>query len=517
MATTGRVVVVGLGPAGPELTPSGARACATGAARRFVRTLWHPAAKSLAQACAGVESFDEVYEKAESFEEVYETIVESLVSAAVGLGEGYVFYGVPGSPLVAERSVRMLLADGRVEVDMVPALSFLDLAWQRLGIDPLDEGVRLVDGSRFGVEAAGERGPLLVAQCWSKEILSEMKLAATDGPGSGSGAPGRVTVLQRLGCPDESVFEIDWDGLDREVVPDHMTSVYVPSLAAPVAMEVARLEELVRILRERCPWDRKQTHRSLTKHLVEEAYEVLDAIAALPGGGDVTTALEGEGDLTATVDGAVDRAYADLEEELGDLLFQVLFHSRLAAEQGRFGLADVAATTYSKLVGRHPHVFGEVVAETPEAVMSNWEQIKKREKGRSSIMEGIPSSLPALGFAYKVQKKAASVGFDWEDPTGPLAKLGEEAGELAEAVEAHGSASSEALAELGDLLFSIVNVARHLGLDPELALRQSASGFLRRFGNMEALAEASGFHLPELSLAAMDELWEEVKRSERET
>jgi tetrapyrrole methylase family protein/MazG family protein len=250
-------------------------------------------------------------------------------------------------------------------------MSFLDLAWVRLGVDPLEEGVRLVDAHRFAERAAGERGPLLVAHCHSKQVLSDVKLAFD------VEAPERAVVLQRLGLPDESIADIAFADLDRVVDPDHLTSVYLPVVAAPVAAEVQRFAELVRMLRERCPWDREQTHKSLTRHLLEETYEVVEAIEGL----NETT---GEG-------------FAHLEEELGDLLFQVVFHATLAAERGEFTLADVAATIHDKLVARHPHVFGDVVADTADRVKMNWEQIK-RDTGGDRAQSRRPAFSPCRGW-----------------------------------------------------------------------------------------------------------------------
>ncbi|TMK26151.1 MAG: hypothetical protein E6G62_03180, partial [Actinobacteria bacterium] len=175
---------------------------------------------------------------------------------------GEVLYAVPGSPMVAERTVELLVADDRVDVAVVPGLSFLDLVWTALAVDPVATGVRVVDGRRFAVEAAGERGPLLVAQCDAKDVFSDIKLAA------GERHPVDVVVLQRLGLPDESVRTVGWDDLDREVDADHLTTLYLPAGAPPIAAEVARFAELVRTLRERCPWDREQTHRTLTRHLL---------------------------------------------------------------------------------------------------------------------------------------------------------------------------------------------------------------------------------------------------------
>lgn len=416
------------------------------------------------------ETFDDLYERSATMEEVYSGIVERLLAEA---RSGDVLYAVPGSPLVAEQSVAMLRSRGDVVVQTVPSVSFVDLAWERVGVDPLDAGVRMVDGHRFRIEAAGVTGPMLVGQCDSVPVLSEIKLASEAGP--------RVVVMQRLGLADERVFEVAWDDLDREVDPDHLTCLWVPGLAEPVAAELVRFEELVRTLRAQCPWDRKQTHQSLTRHLLEETYEVLEAIdeLALPPG------------------------YAHLEEELGDLLFQVAFHATLAAEQGEFTLADVARGIHDKLVERHPHVFG-----APGTPVPNWEEMKKSEKGRSSVMEGVPGSLPSLLYAFKLQSKAASVGFDWKDAAGAWPKIREELAELEQAIGSSPAGGHEVNDELGDVLFSVVNVARHLGIDPEAALRDAAAKFRRRFTAVEALAEQRGVPIS-------DELWDEVKTTRR--
>ncbi|MCU1451649.1 MAG: putative MazG family protein [Acidimicrobiales bacterium] len=419
---------MGLGPAGSDLLTEAARTAIERIPVRYLRTARHPSASAVGEAHA----FDDVYERAPSIDEVYAEIVDALAEAATDAATGEVLYAVPGSALVAERTVELLLGDERVDVELVPGLSFLDLAWARLGVDPVAAGVRVVDGRRFASEAAGERGPLLVAQCDSKDVLSDIKLAAGDKP------PDEVLVLQRLGLPDESVRTVAWDDLDRAVEPDHLTSLYLAVGAPAVAGEVARFAELVRTLRERCPWDREQTHQTLTRHLLEETYEVLEAIESLPEGMD------------------------HLEEELGDLLFQVVFHATLAAEEGAFTLADVAAGIHDKLVHRHPHVFGAVEVETAGDVMRNWEQIKQAEKGRSSIMDGIPGDLPSLLYAHKVQRKAASAGTEVE----PLSDADDDT-------------------EIGALLFGVVARARQLGVDPEAALRAATARFRDEFMEKE--------------------------------
>jgi tetrapyrrole methylase family protein/MazG family protein len=451
-----------------------------GAGRRFVRTLRHPAAEGLSERVGPVESLDRAYEAAATFDEAYRRIVRTVLDAAVASaaaepgtaphdGAPAVVYAVPGSPLVAERTVELLRAAPEVELDVVPALSFLDLAWARLGVDPLAAGVRLVDGTDFAPAAAGDRGPLLVAQVHSEAVLSAVKLAVEEPP------PGaRAVLLHHLGLPDEVVVEVAWSELDRTLAPDHLTSLWIPALAAPVAAELVRMEELVRTLRQRCPWDRRQTHASLGRHLLEESYETLDAIDAV---------AQSEPDPSP---GAV----AHLEEELGDLLFQVFFHAVLGAEEGRFTLADIARGLHDKLVGRHPHVFGDVEAETPEEVAANWEVLKQAEKGRASVFDGIPAALPALALSAKLQRKAQATGVvTLPDLPGRLAQLRQGVAALeAAATRAEGDAPSAeipeadpaAAAQVGDLLFALADAARLLGVDPETALRARAADFRRR-------------------------------------
>ncbi|MEA2932318.1 MAG: tetrapyrrole methylase family protein / MazG family protein [Actinomycetota bacterium] len=477
--------MVGLGPAGPDqLTVAAVRAIdRVPPGRRFLRTTRHPAAVAVGE---GTASFDRLYESAATIDDVYAGIVDALVEAAVA--EAEVLYAVPGSPLVAERTVELLVADPRVTVELVPGMSFADLAWARLGVDPVAAGARLVDGHRFSVEAAGERGPLLVAQCDSKAVLSDIKLSVE------SGGPD-VVVLSRLGLPDESVRTVAWDDLDREVAPDHLTSLFVPVMAAPVAGEVVRFAELVRTLRQRCPWDREQTHASLTRHLLEETYEVLEAIGALDPSAD---------------DGA-DSGFDHLEEELGDLLFQVVFHATLAAEEGRFTLADVARGIHDKLVHRHPHVFGEVQAETSGQVVQNWERIKKEEKGRTSLMEGIAADLPSLLYAYKVQRKAQTVGLD------PVEVEVEFEGAAAAVVVGAGGPAVTDTVAAGQLLFEAVDRIRRGGIDPEAALRAATARFRDRFMATERAAAEGGLDLGSLDPATVTRLWQRARSTGQAT
>jgi tetrapyrrole methylase family protein/MazG family protein len=473
-----RIDVVGLGPAGPELITEETLGLIGEAPALFLRTRRHPAAAAFPDA----QTFDHHYERADTFDEVYRDIVRDLVAAATTMGS--VAYAVPGSPVVAERTVALLrdhpaVLAGEVALVVHASVSFLDLAFARLGVDPVADGVRVIDGDAFAVEAAGQRGPLLVAQCWSTSVLSDIKLSVESAPAD------PVTVLRHLGLADEQVWEVPWDELDRSFVPDHLTSLWIPTFAAPVAAELVRLDELVHVLRQRCPWDREQTHGSLARHLLEESYEALEAIDALStvdSAGD-----DGDGPGAAGPRGE-ELAVAHLEEELGDLLFQVYFHAVLAAEEGRFTLADVARGVHDKLVSRHPHVFGDVIADTPEELAANWEAMKKSEKNRSSVTEGIPAALPALALIAKLQRKALAVGMVLPDVSDDVGRLTRGVSELAAAGGYRGQGDNgETRAgdadhlddsdRIGELLFALVNLARSVGVDPETALRIKAASF----------------------------------------
>ena len=484
------VTVVGLGPGPVGLVTQETIEAISSSTTRFVRTTRHPSATLVGSAV----SFDDEYERHDTFAEVYAAIAARVADAA--LKDGSALYAVPGSPGVLEDGVRRLLADERLEVRVLSAVSFLDLAWLRLGIDPVDVGVRLVDAHRFAESAANSAGPFLVAQCHADWVLSEIKLAHESARGDE-----RVTVLHHLGLADERVLDTTWDDLDRlershGLVVDHLTSLYVPQLAEPVAGEMARLHALARTLREQCPWDREQTHASLVRYLIEETYEVVDALNALDED-----------------DPSTDEA---LIEELGDLLYQIEFHTTIAEQQGRFSLADVARTTHEKLVRRHPHVFGDVQATNAGEVVTTWDEIKRAERAAKIVGDapdffaGVSRAAPSLSLAQKLQKRAAEVGFDWPDVHGASAKLDEEIGELR--VAAQSGDPAVVRMELGDVLFSVVNVARKLGLDAETALRDAADKFVARFARVQQLAAQRGMDLASCDLAQLDSLWDEAKR-----
>lgn len=272
--------------------------------------------------------------------------------------------------------------------------------------------------------------------------------------------------------------------------------IHLCKTAADNQSAIDRLYEIVKVLRVECPWDRVQTHESLRPGMLEEAYETVDAIN--------------------------NQDMVNLREELGDVLLQVVFHSILGEEASNFDLKDVINEECEKMIRRHPHVFlQENTNNTPKSidkVLEKWENIKEKERGETktaSRLAKVPRALPALTRAYKVQKKAADVGFDWDDVSGAFDKVREETRELTECCKAETVDKKALEEELGDLLFSVVNVSHFLGIDPEASLDYTIDKFIRRFTHIEDSALACGKALEDMSLSEMDELWNEAKKSER--
>ncbi|MGI9577117.1 MAG: MazG nucleotide pyrophosphohydrolase domain-containing protein [Microthrixaceae bacterium] len=386
--------VVGLGPAGLDLTTAGTLELLGATGRCYLRTTRHPAAEQLIESglAAGWQSFDHLYESLPTFAAVYSAIVDELIEAAGRFGK--LVYAVPGSPTVAESTVEALLgkarAPGGPQVVVHPAMSFADLAWARLGIDPVRAQVTLVDGHSFA-RATTTPGAVLVAQCESALTLSDIKLTLEDPP------PERVSLLARLGLPDEVILEVDWADIDRSLEPDHLTSLWIPRLAASAGTGLDGFAQLMAKLRAGDPWKSAQDHDSLRRYLLEETYEVLDALDSYdPESGAGAEELAGE---------------------LGDLLYQIVFHASLAEEAGWFDLAGVIRAIHEKLVVRHPHMTesaGSAASgdEAPsiDELTTRWEQAKKAEHSRESAFDGIPASLPALARAMAMAKKAAALG-----------------------------------------------------------------------------------------------------------
>ncbi|NNF63035.1 MAG: nucleotide pyrophosphohydrolase, partial [Acidimicrobiia bacterium] len=357
------ITVVGLGPAGLDRVSAESRgALLDPLVDVLVRTAHHPAAVELAE-MRSISSGDDLYESSDDFETVYESLAQRVISMAAN--DADVVYAVPGSPLVGERSVtalRQLARDGGLELRVLAAESFLDLCFDRVGVDPIADGAQILDGRNLP-DPMPLHLPTLITQVDGPVLLGDV--AATLGRVLEDDHP--VVVLRGLGSASE-VVERSTLGEVASVEVDVRTTLFVP------AAEVGWLGLVAtnRTLRRECPWDAEQTHHSLLKHLVEEAYETVDAITALP-----PQAPGGEVDYVA---------YSAFEDELGDLLLQVVFHSTLANEVGAFDVEQVAEIVRRKLVRRHPHVFGDVAVGTAGEVLVNWEVIKAEEKQRESLM-----------------------------------------------------------------------------------------------------------------------------------
>ncbi len=470
--TAGMIDIVGLGPGDLGRVPQPTLDLLTDEGRTVIaRTIDHPAAADLAQRRL-VTFCDDLYENADSFDDVYEAIADRVVYAA---DQAPVVYAVPGSPLIGEFAVAKILA--RTAATVHPAESFLDVVFRTVGIDPLADGFQLLNAHDLPAVLSFST-PTVIGHVDDPIVLGD--LAALIDRTAHAGL--EITVLAGAGASDERL----WTGPPSHAPADLAgvrTSVFVPSHPNGLVGVV----DMMRRLRDECPWDRKQTHESLIRYLVEETYELIEALNRL-------------------IDGAAEDlgAYAEVEEELGDVLLQVLFHSVIAEDDGAFGISDVAHTLRTKMVRRHPHVFGDVHAADADTVKRNWDDIKAVEKGAepSSLFEGV-APMPGLSRSMELGRRAAKVGFDWPDVTGVRAAVDEELAELDRALT-----EDERRRELGDVLFSIVNLARHLDVDPEAALQSSASRFDRRFRAMERAAD-----LASLDLDAMNALWHEAKHS----
>ncbi len=476
----GRIDIVGLGPGDLDRVTGRAADLLFDPSRTvIVRTLEHPAARTLAER-RDVMSADDLYESAETFEAVYEAVTQRVIDAAK---HGDVVVGLPGSPLIAERTTTLIVDAAKsagIDVTVVPGESFLDALAGDVGIDLL--GVQILDG-RDLPDPLLLHLPTVIAQVDVPMVLADVRdrlLAVLPDDTE-------IVVARELGAASASIERVLLTDLDDSAA-GLRTTLYLD----PPPVGWPGLVETMRRLRRECPWDRRQTHHSLVRNLIEEAYELADALSALP-----TDAPGGEPDFGA---------YADVEEELGDVLLQVVFHTVMASEAGAFDVEDVAETLRQKLVRRHPHVFGDVVVSGVDDVLRNWEQIKQSEKQRTSLMDDIPAGLPGLERAAKVQRRAASVGFDWNDATSVTAKVREELDELEAALDDRSAAE----AEMGDLVFSIVNLSRHLSLDPEVALRGAVDRFASRFRWMEASFDMDGKTIDEL-----DQMWAAAKAVER--
>lgn len=476
MTDGARLDIVGLGPGAADLITAGTLRLLESGAAVILRTRHHPTVAEL-PALRGAVDCDDLYQGQASFEAVYAAVVERVLGAARA---GSVVYAVPGHPLVAEQTVTLLVsaaADEGIAVRIHPAVSYADVAATALGLDLAN--MQFCDALELRIDA---QRPALITQVFDRDVTASLKLRLLD-----IYPPDHpVSILSSLGGTDEAVRETTVAELDHRPF-GYLDSLFVPPLD-PLD-DLRRFDGIAQVIErlhapDGCPWDREQTHESLRPHLMEESYEALEAIDS--------------GDPAA------------LTEELGDVLLQVLMHAAVAERLEEFSFADVVEHIARKLIRRHPHVFGEAVAGTAEQVYQNWEALKQAEKPRSSILEGVPRTLPALAASQSIQGRARRIGFDWPDIEGPLEKLAEEVGEFARAANA-----SEREDEFGDVLFVLVNIAQRLEIDAEQALRGANEKFRRRFGAVERFATRAGTDLKDLDLAGLDALWDRAKAEER--
>lgn len=476
------ITVVGMGPGDPDLLTTAAKRALEGAPLVYLRTKRHPTVALLDAWGKPYHAYDPLYDRQEDFDSLYDEIVADLVAKAK---DGPICYAVPGHPLVAESTVQRLLKHPEAQVKILPGLSGVEATYALLGVDPT-HGLQLLDALMLDDLRVNPTLGALVVQVYNKRVAGQAKLALMrfwpdDHP---------VTIVRAASVPGEELVEtVPLFEIDRRTDIDHLTSLYLPPGPA-VGLE--RLREIVARLRSPggCPWDLEQTHASLRKFMLEEAYEAVEAIDE-----------DDEGLLA---------------EELGDVLLQVFLHARIAEEHEAFDLDEVAETISDKLVFRHPHVFGDATVADAEEVLENWDQLKAQEKAAAGIeLESRLGKVPpmaALMYAEKVMGRAAKAGFDWPTLDEAVAKIEEEWAELREALAAGDDAG--AFRELGDFLFALVNVARRMKVDPEDAMRQAARRFVRRFQAMEGLVEERGLDWDALPLDDRKGLWLEAKALE---
>lgn len=452
----------------------------------FVRTADHPVLSDLVkQENIEFVSFDSIYEKYDRFADVYDEIVESLIELASQYQ--HIRYAVPGHPMMAEKTVQLLLEAEEIETEIIGGQSFLDDLFTAVQLDPID-GFQLIDATSFDRYALQYSQPIIFCQVYDQMIASEVKLALLeDLP-----ADYRISIIQAAGSRDENILEVSLEELDRQTSLSNLTSVYIPKVPSELLNhQFYQLKEIIATLRgpNGCPWDRKQTHASLKKYLIEETYEVLEAI---------------------------DREDDDaIAEELGDVLLQVMLHSQIGEDNGYFSIDDVIRHLSEKMIRRHPHVFGDAVVRDEEELSKTWEQIKRQENAEekaTSILDSLTEGLPATLLADEVQKKAAKVGFDWKEIEPMMEKVAEELQEFKEAVNQENHEEKEK--EFGDILFAMMNVARYYKINPETALVRTIHKFKNRFRYVEKCVQQSKQPWESFTLSELDQFWEEAKRLE---
>jgi len=480
-----KIIIIGLGSGDYKQLTLSALEQLKSADVLIMRTEKHPTVDYIQSLGISFTNCDDVYDTQQTFEDTYKKICERVLESCID-GKTLV-YAVPGHPLVAEKSVELILemAKEGFEVDIVPAVSFIDSILTALRIDPA-YGLKIIDGLSLDIQKPDFNCGNIITQVYSKFIASEIKLKLMELYKDDT----EICIIRAAGVKDlERIERHPLYELDRIDWVDYLTSVYIPPVTDGARFKTMNelVDLMVRLRGEGgCPWDREQTRESLKTYLLEETYEVLDAIE------------KDDIDL--------------LMEELGDLLLQVVFHAQIANEAGEFDIHDVITGIVKKLVERHPHVFGDVIATTESGALKSWEASKRKLKGITTYTQtltDIPETLPNLMRSYKIQEKAALVGFDWDDVKDAIAKIDEELQEVKEVYNTGNKSIIEE--EIGDLLFSVVNVARFLKIQPELALKTTIEKFINRFRYIEETALQNGNRIDKMTLQEMDKLWNQAK------
>ncbi len=479
----GKIYVVGLGPGSISALTLGAVERINSGDSIFLRTEKHPTVEYLKERNIPYKTYDYLYEDEEDFKDVYERIVEELI---VESKDKVINYFVPGNPLLAEKTVEILKRND-VDIEIISGMSFIEPLIELVDRDPIG-GLKLVDGSVFDILDVDIGIDTIITQVYNRRILSEIKIGLSEVYGDEY----MIYAIHSAGVErDEDKQFIHIYELDRidEVGP--LTSLYIPKIdkVDKKIFDFNDLLGIIRLLRSKdgCPWDMEQTHKSIRACMLEEAYELVDAID--------------RGDID------------NLSEELGDVLLQVLLHSEIGYEEGEFNIYEVMSTLANKLIYRHPHVFKEKKLVNSSEIVYNWNELKYDKRNIEKISDkfkDIPR-LPALMRSFKIQEKAAEVGFDWEDVGEPLNKIMEEYGEMVEAIEEFPLGDKHIEEELGDLLFAVVNTSRFLRVNPEVALNKTIGKFTSRFEFIESSAEKSDKKLEDMSLKEMDQLWNKAK------
>jgi len=486
---SGTITVVGLGAGDLNLLPLGVYRLLTdyNQSSIFLRTKEHPVVKELEQDNNfKFQSFDHIYEMFDNFEDVYDEIVHILLNEAK---KRNIIYAVPGHPLIAERTVQRLLKNkDSIHIELAGGQSFLDPMFQTLQIDPI-EGFQLLDGTNLKKNSLNINLHMIIGQVYDTFIASEVKLTLMEKLPDDY----KVYIVTAAGTKGESIKEVCLYELDREINIDNLTTVYVPPVQSETLLykEFDYFRDVISKLRGPggCPWDQKQTHESLKKYLIEEAYELIEAI--------------NEADIDHII------------EELGDVLLQVVLHAQIGEDDGYFSIDDVIQSICEKMIRRHPHVFSDVTVESEEDVLINWQTIKEKEK--NNILESIlpkNNGLPALVDAFEIQKAASKVGFDWNEVKPAIDKVKEELKEFEKELLKDKTNKHHLIVEAGDVLFSIINVARLLDIHPEEALQLTNMKFRRRFLHIEEQVRKSGKSITDFTLQQLDEWWNQAKNKE---